>query len=160
MTIALAFYRGKGDWIDATIRAVTRSEFSHVELVRSQSADLLGRFDIIGASWRDRGVRERTMPLDREHWTLLPVPWATDRAYDRAAQHLGARYDLVGVMFSQLLALRREDDSRWFCSELCAYALRLGAPETFSPGSLFSAVQDLNRVWVQGATQDFGPGPV
>lgn len=144
MTLSLAFYCGQGDWIDAVVRKITRSPFSHVELVQStQEGDLA-----IGASWRDRGVRAKFIRFHPENWTMVQVPWAPDNAFIRARRLIGARYDLVGVMLSQFLSLRREDRSRWFCSELCAYALGLSAPETYSPGSLFLATKDFNRLWL------------
>lgn len=143
MTLSLAFYCGQGDWIDAAIRKVTRSRFSHVELVLRTKHGTT----VIGASWRDRGVRTKAIEFRPDAWAMIPVPWAPQDAFRRAELQIGARYDLVGVLFSQFFAFRREDHSRWFCSELCAFALGLGAPETFSPGSLFSAALDLNRVW-------------
>jgi hypothetical protein len=158
MTSGLAFYHGPGDWIDAAIRTMTRSPFSHVELVVKLCPNAGEPMQAIGASWRDRGVRQKRIKFDLERWTLLETPWAPQDAAEYAFRKIGASYDLSGILFSQVFALRRQDARRWFCSELCASALGLGAPETFSPGSLFSVVQDLNRVWAQGVKMKSASG--
>lgn len=150
VTVGLAFYNGEGGPIDAAIRFVSRSEFSHVELIdMSRLHDPRGT-PAVSASWRDWGVRRKLITFRPDHWKIVSVPWAAQDAWTRAEAHLGAGYDYLGVALSQILALRRGDRRRWFCSELCAMAIGLRAPVAFSPGGLFEAVKDMNRVYRLG----------
>ncbi|AFO91525.1 hypothetical protein [Phaeobacter inhibens] len=131
----LAFYKGKGTAVDRAIRWATRGEFSHVEL-----ADLdrgLG----LSASARDGGVRVKAIDFASEHWAVVEAPWiARGTSWARAAEHTAAPYDYLGIFGSHALALSRHYRDAWFCSELCAYALGLDAPQSYSPQGLFRAV--------------------
>jgi len=53
---------------------------------------------------------------------------------------LGAGYDYTGILFSQVLAFGRHDESRWFCSEIIAASLGLPNPQRVSPQFLFDVV--------------------
>jgi len=155
MSPYLAFYKGRGGWIDAAIRAATRSPYSHVELVRrhwiSGQGDGLLRFGGWSSSWRDGGVRAKMIEATPGHWDFVEVPWADQAdAVDFIRPLIGARYDLAGILGSQVLGLRRQQSGRWFCSELCAAALGLSQPEALSPGGLFDRVVDLNYVYELG----------
>jgi hypothetical protein len=150
MDIALAFYCGRGGPLDATIRFATRSAFSHVEIIDLGRSDSGNGTPCISSSFRDGGVRRKLITLRADHWKIVRAPWAARDAWARAEEHLGAGYDYLGVALSQILALRRGDRRRWFCSELCAMAIGLNAPVAFSPGGLFEAVQDMNRVYRLG----------
>ena len=58
MGVVLAFYKGKGDWLDWLIRLFTRSQYSHVEYVQDSTAmDDQGRHECWSSSFRDGGVR-------------------------------------------------------------------------------------------------------
>ncbi len=146
MTIALAFYKGRGNWIDSVIRLVTRSQYSHVEYVPDYWATGVSQ-TCYSSSQRDGGVRSKTIDLHSGNWEVVPVPWMkTDatRMFERLA---GAKYDYLGILFSQFFTFRRQSSSRWFCSEICAAALNFEAPETHSPGSLFLTLQQSNRLF-------------
>lgn len=146
--LSLAFYRGAGRIDDRIIRAATRSEFSHVELVRNHGQpDCLS----ISASGRDGGVRIKKIAFDPDRWKVVKVlGWVPDTAWGRAAMHIGEAYDYRGILMSHALPLRRHDPSRWFCSELCAHALGIKQPHRLAPGDLLGAVTDLNRAYQRG----------
>ncbi|MDZ7822951.1 MAG: hypothetical protein U5K75_02195 [Ahrensia sp.] len=42
------------------------------------------------------------------------------------------------------------DKKRWFCSEIIAAALDLPNPQSYSPGSLKSAIHALNGAYLRG----------
>jgi len=145
---ALAFYKGKGNWLDWAIRLVTRSTYSHVELLTNQCAD--DHFICWSSSARDGGVRIKSISLNLEHWDIVSIDWYPGEIVEIFEQHFGASYDYMGIVFSQFFNFRRQDNKRWFCSEICATALGLPSPESYSPGSLKLAVEKLNQVHSQG----------
>lgn len=147
--ITVAFYQAPGDWLDKLIRQATDSPYSHCELV-------MGPLEIgqtaraISSSYRDGGVRIKEITFDAGKWFLVPVPWAGPSAFDRAARHIGARYDTIGAVLTQFPTLRAQSDARWFCSELTAFALGLFKPETLSPGALALYLANMKFAYGQG----------
>ena len=142
--ITLAFYRGRGSspWHrvqETAIRAATRGVYSHVELVPGR-ANLDGSNVCLSASGRDGGVREKVIFLDRASWDLVEVPVPAVAASAFIRDRIGARYDYAGVLMSQVVAIGRHDDTKWFCSEICAGAIGLPNPQRVSPQLLFDIV--------------------
>ena len=141
--VYLALYKGRRDgaWYrpgvaaarlsDWIIRTLTGSPYSHCELA-VPCAD--GQYDCYSSSIRDGGVRVKIMPLPAAKWDLIPVP-ATE-AQVRAAFETtrGAKYDWLGA--TGVIARWRHDKRKWFCSEWCAAALGLDAPERYCPNTL------------------------
>lgn len=139
MSVLLAFYRGSGDWRDLGIRVLTGATFSHCELLGAPVAGERSTYHTIGASKRDGNqVRRAQINMGSGHWTILAYHGETELAWNRASDCLGQPYDVVGAMLSAS-ALARSRPGRWFCSELCAYALGFLEPQEFSPGMLAAA---------------------
>lgn len=155
--IALAFYKAPGTMADRVIRTVTRSAFSHVELVDLRTLrDAVGDRPIarcLSSSGRDGGVRAKEIELARERWDLVPAEWAPLGAIAAIERELGAGYDWRGLALSQLVALRMHSRRRWFCSEICGHALGLTNPHELSPGALRSRVLELTRVYNLGRSR-------
>lgn len=139
----VAFYRGHGHLTDWVIRKATRSDFSHVELIRADERPRLGEVaTCLGASGRDGGVRIKEIRLDPEKWRIYHVRWAPDETWERAEAKLGEPFDLLSMLTTQLFNFRRGRRGRWCCSELVAYALGLDMPHAYSPGDLLRAIGD------------------
>ncbi len=152
----LAFYRGRRTLSDRVICAVTRSPYSHVEFLPDVGAAQFHqpcKMHAISSSGRDGGVRSKDIEFDPNRWDILGVPWAPDDAADKIISHLGKPYDYPGLIGSQLLNLRRQSDSRWFCSEICAYALGMGVPHKYAPGDLHRAVLERNAIYAKGLAE-------
>jgi len=152
--LKLAFYKGRGTITDRLIRTVTRSQFSHVELVRGDA--VLGQeARCLSASYRDGGVRFKIIRLAPGRWVLRDVDgWACpERVWNRAAARIGAEYDLAGIALTFALPIRRETPGKWFCSELCADALGLPRPHTIAPGDLFDWAARMNAAFLAGRDQ-------
>ena len=157
--ITLAFYKGTGRLSDRVIRWVTRSPFSHVEMLERYPVPRTdGRQ--FGMAWsssgRDGGVRFKTILFEPGRWVFVEVPWVPTSAINRIRAQMGKPYDFFGLIWSQLLNLRRHDQDRWFCSEICAHALGLASPQEFAPGDLYSRVLEMNRVYALGKCDDGG----
>lgn len=151
MSLAIALYVGRGDWTDRLIRAVTRSPYSHVELVdlaRSGPA----RMHCVSASMRDGGVRVKLIDVTPGHWKIVPLAaWASPQAFRKASLYAGQRYDLWGAVLGPTLGLGLHNVDRWFCSELVGWALGLPKSHALSPGHLAGAVSQINA---QYSTQE------
>lgn len=158
--ITLAFYKGRGTTLwqrlqDWGIRFATRSPYSHVELIPGRA-----EFDqpntCLSSSGRDGGVRETQITLKRAHWDLVDMPDQPDEIADFIRQRSGARYDYLGIVFSQILSLGRHDSAKWFCSEICAAALGMPNAQRISPQALYDVV-----TWsAMQMPPDPGPMPV
>lgn len=142
--ITLAFYKGRGstwwervqDW---AIRFATRSPYSHVELIVGQ-ADLGTETLCLSSSGRDGGVREKTILLKPESWDLVELADQPDDIGVFIRDRIGARYDYIGILFSQFFSFGRHSAAKWFCSEICAAALGMPNAQRMSPQSLFDVV--------------------
>lgn len=136
--LTLAFYVGRGNLFDRVIRWATRSNVSHVEIltVLPEIVDGGGFVaTVLGSSSRDGGVREVEIEWHPENWQVIEVPWAPADALQKARSEIGAGYDWVGILLSQMLALRRGSRERWYCSELVIHLI--GPPGAqLSPGEL------------------------
>lgn len=142
--IKVAFYKGKGNFIDWCIRVWTRSIYSHVELaiVHADGSPPI----IVSSSGRDGGVRFKTYSnekLNSDKWAMVDV---TDQVnFDElskfTATHHGKAYDFKGIFLSQFLPLKRHSKDKYFCSEFCAEALGFSQPHTYSPQGLYTALQ-------------------
>ncbi len=143
--IELAFYKGPGELSDRLVRMATRSRYSHVEMFDPGLITAEGAL-CVSASKRDGGVRVKRIVLRPDRWDRLPVGgWAPARAWQTAANHAGARYDLWGAVCSPWFTPGFNGPLKWFCSELLAYALGFPKPHTISPGDLWDGVAFVNR---------------
>ena len=145
MGVVLAFYKGKGDWLDWLIRLFTRSQYSHVEYVQDSTAmDDQGRHECWSSSFRDGGVRAKPILLKDDKWDLVLLTWFDEDQRLLFALRKGEKYDYLGILFSQVLPFHIQRNGQWFCSEIVADVLSLKAPESYSPGRLKRAIDQLN----------------
>lgn len=151
----LAFYKAQGRFLDRVIRWVTRSAFSHCEILQGRPYQTDRAFEARAwsSSGRDGGVREKSITFKPGHWEFVTIPWAGPAAIDRVIAEIGNPYDYAGLLASQALNLRRHRQDQWFCSEICAYALELSAPQELSPGGLYCRVLEMNRAYLAGWTR-------
>lgn len=125
--------------MDGVIRFATRSSFSHVELIEGPAR--LGEQAVcLSSSGRDGGVREKEILLNPESWELIAVNSDPAGVGDFIRSRIGARYDYLGIVMSQIFALARHDEAKWFCSEICAAALGMANAQRMSPQSLYDVV--------------------
>ena len=112
--IRLAFYKGKGDWVDKVIRWWTKSQYSHVEVVVGDTW--------ISSSPRDGGVRSMRMEdYNAEHWDIIDYPGVSAAdVFDLFRRTKGDDYDFIGILFSEVLPLGIQSKSKWYCSEWAA----------------------------------------
>ena len=143
----LAFYKGKGTCLDAVIRWVTRSPYSHVELIldpTDKGND--GASLCFSSSARDGGVRVKRIELNPDHWDIQEIEWPVGDHIERLFANLaGSKYDYWGLLFSQFFNWRRHSKTRWFCSEVIAFALGIPNANSSAPGDLKALTVKLNQ---------------
>lgn len=146
----LAFYRGGRTFTDRVIQRVTRSNYSHVEFLPEPpvSGDVMTL--TVSASGRDGGVRWKKIKFRPDRWDILSVPWAPEGCQAFFSENVGKPYDFWGLIGSQALNLRRQSPNHWFCSEICAAALKMGAPHSYSPGDLHRQIVERNAIYEAG----------
>jgi len=134
----LALYKGKGKIGNALIRAWTRSEYSHCELVVGGIC--------YSSSLMDGGVRCKYITLGPDHWDIIELTPKYDRAiltyYEKTRQY---KYSWLDLIRSQMFNLAMDEEGAAFCSEWCAAAIGLPEPATFSPKTLAEFVKFLTN---------------
>ena len=135
MKARLAFYKAEGTLVDKVIRWWTRSNYSHVELV------IDGLW--YSSSPRDGGVRKATI-VAKDNWDLVEVEveeaWVEDLY--RTTEKCG--YDFKGILGNEILPFRVHSESKYYCSEWCAEALRL-EDTLVSPEKLYQLVAEREK---------------
>jgi len=136
--VFVAFYHGRtqkrlsvarlGDWIT---RRVTRGKYSHCEIAVASTGN---RYDCYSSSFRDGGVRAKTMALSDDKWNLIPVDVRCEEITRFFTRHEGKRYDWRGVL--GFVFYNRASRRRWFCSEFCAACLGFSDAWRISPSLL------------------------
>jgi len=122
--ISIAFYKGKGNFINAIVRWWTKSIYSHAELILSDNITWVGISPFLKSE-----VNGREQPdINMEEWDLINLDIDKEQ-YDTIIEFYndtkGHKYDWIGMLFSQFLPCRIKHKSRWYCSEWITYALRI-----------------------------------
>lgn len=137
MSVRLAMYKARGNWLNRLICWWTGGPYSHCELVINGTC--------YSSSIRDGGVRGKVMALPAHSWDIIDLPWADPQMvqgwFDR---HARDRYGWLDLILCQILGMRR-DGRGAFCSEACAAALALPDPTRFSPGTLAELCRHINQ---------------
>ena len=136
MPLQIAFYKGPASdlWHKVAHWGVclfTASQYSHCELVVHGTC--------LSSSTRDGGVRAKQIDLNSGKWLVIDLPdddgEESAQAWAWFADHAGQAYDWAGIARFLLPFLPHKAD-QWFCSEACAAALGLPAPESWTPEQL------------------------
>jgi hypothetical protein len=122
--IKIAFYKGKGTWINSVVRWWTKSIYSHAELVLPDGVSWLGISPFLKSAITKRIVFEH----NPDKWDLLDID-ISEEQYEMIMQFFedtkGQGYDWFGMLLSQFLPCKIKHRERWYCSEWIAYALRI-----------------------------------
>ena len=152
--LVLAFYKGQKrenpdtSFFDRLICFVTRSPYSHVELVYYYIDKTK-----FGYCWtsspRDGGVRATTIQFDPHHWDLFEysgtmpshlklgtIPevdaWFRPKA--------GMKYDWVGAV-ATVIRFIKQIETKYFCSEIIAEFFEFAKPSRYTPKKLFNELK-------------------
>lgn len=128
--VYLAFYKGKGDFLNKVVRLFTHSKYSHCAIVAHCIE--------YSSTSRMGGVYAKRLyiPYDVKEWDLVPVdiPAQDVVAFYNRTKH--CKYDYLGAL-GIVFTVFKQKKSRYFCSEWCAECLGLDKPYKCTPGSLY-----------------------
>ena len=124
MKIKVAFYCGKGTWVNKIIRWWTKSPYSHAELIMPDNETWIG-ISPFKASRLEQKHNPDYVVCD---WNFLELEVTSEQLgvikefYESTR---GSKYDWVGMLLSQFLPYHIKRKNKWYCSEWIAYALRI-----------------------------------
>jgi hypothetical protein len=122
----LLFYKGTkaeneaSTFWDRFICFVTRSKFSHVELVLEDHGN--GLYKCISASTRDNGVRIKVIDIASGHWVISNSSLQPNTVWLKS--QIGKKYDSIGLLGTVINLPIFSSKTKWFCSELIASELK------------------------------------
>ena len=145
----IAFLKGT-DIADMMIKFWTMSKYSHCEMVFSDG-------HIIGSStappFKVTKQYFNSQPVYPADWDVIEInvtPQEEALIRKFAEEQIGKAYDWSGIFFSQVIPIKVQDGSKWFCSELCVASMqvvpRLAAllkmkASTVSPGKFSQLIK-------------------
>ena len=150
MKIQVAFYKGKGNFINSIVRWWTNSVYSHAELVLPDGETWIG----ISPFLKSKVASRQKLLVDYTEWDFLTIE-ITEEQYevilDFFEETKECKYDWIGMILSQFLPFNIKRKNKWYCSEWIAYALRISGvvdwkvikiynQTDLSPGQLHSII--------------------
>ena len=124
MYIKVAFYKGKGNFLNSIVRWWTGSIYSHAELILPDGITWLG----ISPFLKSKVDARKKLLLNPGDWDFIRIQ-ITEEQLQIILEFLedtkGQGYDWIGMLLSQFLPCKIKHKKRWYCSEWIAYALRI-----------------------------------
>lgn len=129
MSVYLALYKGKGNWVNSLIRWKTESIYSHCELI----VDNWMYSSTVG----DNGVRSKIAHTPSSDWDLIPITFTNGECILKYyTKTKGNPYGWKDLAQGQLFNRPTADDKGDFCSEWCAKALGIPDAQHYDPARL------------------------
>ena len=124
MKICVAFYKGDGNVLNKIVRKWTKSVYSHAELILNDEKTWIS----ITPFLKSKIYSKENPEYNKNEWDFLDISVTPEQ--HRIIEEFyelteGCSYDWVGMLFSQFLPFRIKQESKWYCSEWIAYALRI-----------------------------------
>lgn len=146
-SLKLAFYKGNklknkdASWLDMAICIATRSQYSHVELAYHIDYKTNTAW-VWSSSPIDGGVRNATIKLNPDHWDIYTVEGSmfTPEMHQWFRQHDGKKYDWFGALGVKF-KIFKQDNNKWFCSEIIASYFGVKRPHRQSPKRLYNLLK-------------------
>ena len=155
MYIKVAFYKGRGNFLNSIVRWWTGSIYSHAELVLPDGITWLG----ISPFLKSKVDARKKLLLNPGEWDFINIQ-ITEEQLEIILEFLedtkGCGYDWIGMLLSQFLPCKIKHKKRWYCSEWIAYALRIACVldwrtiriydrKDLSPAVLYELVTSINN---------------
>lgn len=141
MSVALALYKGKGNWVNSLIRWQNQSPYSHCELIVDGW--------MYSSTVHDGGVRCKLQTyLREEDWDIIPINFNNGESilkhYVDTKDH---PYGWRDLFQTQIFGRRTADDKGDFCSEWCLAALGLDSPSSYKIHQVKGIVEWANSLY-------------
>lgn len=155
MKIKVAFYKGKGNFINGIVRWWTKSVYSHAEIVLPDGITWIG----ISPFLKSKVASRKKIIIDYSEWDFVDIS-VNQEQLDIIMEFFedteGHGYDWIGMLLSQFLPCKIKHKKRWYCSEWIAYALRIACVidwriikiydrKDLSPAILYNLVVDIKN---------------
>jgi len=129
MKVAL-YIADSGSIVDKLINVWTGLYgYSHTEIAFDTIGKKENSYLCCSSSPRDGDVRFTNINLNSGHWHVInfDIPAYQEKViYDELRELTGAKYDWKGIFFTFIFSwVHKQDDKKWWCSELTAYILNL-----------------------------------
>ena len=124
MRIKVAFFKGKGNWINKIVRWWTKSPYSHAELVMSDNETWISISPFLTSKLD--AIRKESYIID--NWDIIEIDVTQEQheaLLEFYSETKGSSYDWFGMLLSQFFPLKIKRYKRWYCSEWILYALRI-----------------------------------
>ena len=124
MKIKVAFYKGKGNFVNTIVRWWTGSVYSHAELILDDGITWIG----ISPFVKSKISKRIALEVDRTQWDFYSLDITEEQSrviLEFFEETKGEGYDWFGMLLSQFLPCKIKHRKRWYCSEWIAYALRI-----------------------------------
>lgn len=135
---------------DNLICKITRSRFSHVELVLYKNKEE-DTYKCLSSSFRDKGVRLTDIDIHSGSWEILKLPESKnislESAFDFYEYNKDRKYDLLGLLCTLSDHLKTNNKNKLFCSELIAEMLDLKLYENQSPERIYKYIIKESGSW-------------
>ena len=155
MKIKVAFYKGKGNFINGIVRWWTKSVYSHAEIMLPDGITWIG----ISPFLKSKVASRKKIIIDYSEWDFVDINVKQEQLdiimefFEYTERH---GYDWIGMLLSQFLPCKIKHKKRWYCSEWIAYALRIACVidwriikiydrKDLSPAILYNLVVDIKN---------------
>lgn len=149
------FYKGKGGLFSRLIRWFKKTPYSHCEIVFSNM--LCGT-----SSEHYDGVVCYLLkqPINLKEWDIIEIECDPHEEYlvqnVFCVEEYNCGYDWLGIILCQIFPWGRQHQEKWFCSEICTYALKRIShlkryldtikPHYVDPGELYNILVDISKI--------------
>ena len=155
MKIKIAFYKGKGNFLNGIVRWWTKSVYSHAEIMLPDGITWIG----ISPFLKSKVASRKKIIIDYFEWDFVSIDINEEQLsiiMDFFEDTEGHGYDWIGMLLSQFLPCKIKHKRRWYCSEWIAYALRIACVidwriikiydrKDLSPAILYNLVVDIKN---------------
>jgi len=122
--IQIAFFKGKGSYVNSIVRWWTNSIYSHAEIVLPDGYTWIG----ISPYLKSKVDERKKISFEYKDWDFIDIKITEDQ-YNIIMEFYedtkGQGYDWIGMLLSQFLPCKIKHKKRWYCSEWISYALRI-----------------------------------
>ncbi len=141
-TAIIAFEKGNS-FSAKVIKYITKSKYSHCELIIDNK--WISSDPKVGGAY----VNDLRPLTDKYDYITVYVDGATKRkALGFANNQVGKKYDWCGVLCTHLFKIDRENNDKWFCSELvCTLLQKMENPQVKGAKPADLTPQDLYEIF-------------
>lgn len=144
----VAFKKNDSSLPSKLIRWWTKSPYSHCELIFNNGLSFSAFVEEFKTDFKSN-------IHDDNDWDIIELPFDKEmeyKIYQWCLSEKDCTYDVIGILFTQIVPLSFQNPWWWFCSELCCAALQQGGmlpnlvPHELSPGGLYNELILYNRL--------------